>query len=110
MQNCENIIEVCARQRGARFLVFDDGRLYIEPARNAPLQLFDGDAVQYLTETAGASFGDRRMVNHLMPDTLCTDFSLGFQKERGYAVFTLYSTRPPSLNDLEMAVMEQIKS
>lgn len=95
-----DLIEQCIAQKVGRFLVYDDHRLLICTGDKAGTPFADVDSAPYRAESASATFGTRKMVNHLVPEALRAEYNLGFQKEFGYAVFTIFSAKPPSLEKL----------
>jgi hypothetical protein len=93
----KSALEHCIDEKADRFLVQDDGVVYLQTYGGATVELVGTDASLYLqvAKTLPAC-GDRKMVNDLVPVGLRADWKLGVQRQDGYTVWTVYSQKLPS--------------
>lgn len=91
-------LEHCINRQVLRFIVSDDGAVFMEETINAGYERVTTDAAPYLELAVGMSYGDRpRMADHLVPAQLKTKWRLGVHRERDYSVWTAYSQQFPAL-------------
>lgn len=92
-------LELCIRRKASRFFVGDDGVIHMEQAGKSGIERVEADADPYLKVAVGMSFGDRpRMVDHLIPEKLRSNWRLSVHRERDYTVWTPYLQQLPSLD------------
>lgn len=103
----KSALEHCIEQKADRFLVQDDGVVYLQTYGGATAELIDTDASPYLqVAKTMRKCGDRKMVNDLVPVSLRADWKLGVQRQDGYSVWTVYSQKLPSFSAEFLASVE----
>lgn len=104
-----SILEQCLDRKMSRFVVLDDGRVFLQrPVRHqvdfdTGTEWIEVDASAYLAAVVGMRQGERKMVDEFVPETLRMDWRLGVQREVGLSVWTLYRQRIPRIDSLATA-------
>lgn len=101
--NMKSALELCIEANSDRFIVQDDGVVYIQPASGGALVKVDADASPYLQANKNMSTGDRKKASDLVPKVLRVDWKLSVQRQDGYTVWTVYSQKLPSLSAESLA-------
>lgn len=102
----KSALEHCIDQKADRFLVQDDGAVYLQAYGGATVELVGTDASPYLHATKNMRTGDRKKINDLVPGVLRADWKLSVQRQDGYTVWTVYSQKLPSLSAKFLASIE----
>ena len=94
----KSALEHCIETKADRFLVYDDGVVFLQTYGGSTLELVGTDASPYL-EVAKTMLacGDRKKANDLVPAELRSDWKLSVQRQDGYTVWTVYSQQLPTL-------------
>lgn len=104
--NMKSALELCIEAKADRFIVRDDGVVYIQPPVGGALVQVDADASPYLQATKNMSTGDRKKANDLVPMSLRVDWKISVQRQDGYTVWTVYSQKPLSFSAESLAWLD----
>lgn len=103
----KSALELCIEAKAIRFLVQDDGVVFIQPLLGGPREQADADASPYLQFAKKVpAYGDRKKANELVPVELRADWKLSVQREHGYTVWTVYSQKLPSISTEDLAWLD----
>ncbi|ALN21793.1 hypothetical protein [Ectopseudomonas mendocina] len=102
----KSAFEQCVERKATRFIVSDDGAVYLElrtnpqmPGAEVPLEKIEADASPYLSTAAGLAHMGIVKANDLVPIQLRADWRLSVQREKSYSVWTVYSQKLPAMGD-----------
>jgi hypothetical protein len=96
----KSAFEQCVDRKADRFIVYDDGGVFVQSKDSIQPEPIAADATVYLAATAGLTFGgEPQKVNELVPEKMRSDWRLGVQRENGYSVWTPYFQRLPSFTE-----------
>jgi len=94
----KSALEHCIDAKADRFLVQDDGVVFLQTYGGATVELVGTDATPYLKVAKNMRTGDRKKTNELVPIGLRSDWTLSVQRQDGYTVWTVYSQILPSFS------------
>lgn len=102
----KSALELCIEANAGRFIVQDEGVVFIQPAQGGPLEQIDTSASPYLLASKNMRTGNRKMANDLVPIGLRADWKLSVQRQDGYTVWTVYSQKLPSFSAEDLAWLD----
>lgn len=92
------VLQHCIDIKSSRFIVQDDGLVFIEAYVDGPLVPFDIDASIFLKIASGIEPYTRKVVDDLIPDDQRNNWRLLVQREDNFSIWSIYS-RSPSKRD-----------
>ncbi|NVL49941.1 hypothetical protein F2S72_09330 [Pseudomonas syringae pv. actinidiae] len=101
--NMKSALELCIEAKADRFIVQDDGVVYIQPRLGGALVQVNVEASPYLQSSNALITGDRKKANELVPPALRADWKLSVQRQDGYTVWTVYKQELPSFSPESLA-------
>lgn len=99
-----SILEQCLARKMSRFVVQDDGRVFLQRLVRHQVETDTGtewievEASAYLAAVEGMRPGEMKMVDDLVPEPLRMDWRLGVQREAEWSVWTPYPQRLPHID------------
>lgn len=90
-------LERCIDEKADRFIVQDDGVVFLQTYGGENVELIGIDASPYVQVAKPMRFGSQKKANDLVPIVLRADWKLSVQRQDGYAVWTVYSQTLPAL-------------
>ncbi|WP_116827125.1 MULTISPECIES: hypothetical protein [Pseudomonas syringae group] len=102
----KSALERCIDAKADRFLVQDDGVVFLQTYGGATIELVGTDATPYLKVAKNMRTGDRKKTNELVPIGLRSDWKLSVQRQDGYTVWTVYSQILPGFSAEFLASIE----
>ncbi len=95
--NMKSALEHCIEAKADRFLVMDNGTVYLQTWGKGTVELIGSDASAYLQVAKNMDSGERKKANELVPLDLRSDWKISVQRQDGYAVWTVYSQKLPTI-------------
>lgn len=93
----KSVLEHCIEKNADRFLVQDNGVVFLQTYGGATVELVGIDASPYLQVSKTMPAGGRKAANDLVPIGLRSDWKLSVQRQDGYTVWTVYNQTLPTL-------------